>query len=107
MSETLPEKQSSASFSLVSLNPFAQLSTIFQFSQLRWLLLSYLVLVMMPFALVPNLPILSRDLFGWTPAQVAPLFAIFGLVNLLDQLILLRGTTTRLEQTSVFIAQIA
>jgi MFS transporter, DHA1 family, tetracycline resistance protein len=112
LSETRSEKLSSASFSLSSLNPFAQLFTIFQFSKLRWLLLSYVILVMMPFALVPNLPILSRDLFSWTPAQVAPLFAIFGVVNLLSQLILLpwllqRSRETHLAMIGSFLAALA
>ena len=98
MPETRPKSQASSPLQLHALNPFAQLFKIFQFVQLRWLLLSFLILAMMPFALVPNLPILVRDLFGWTPAQVAPLFAIFGVINILDQTVLLRWLLPRVGE---------
>ncbi len=112
MPETLPKPQSSSPLQLHVLNPFAQLLNLFQSVQLRWLLLSFLILAMMPFALVPNLPILVRDLFGWTPAQVAPLFAIFGIVNILDQMVLLRSLLPRLGEVRLavigaFLAAIA
>jgi MFS family permease len=112
MAETLPKSQNLSPLQLHHLNPLSQLSTLFQFVQLRWLLLSFLMLAMMPFALVPNLPILTRDLFGWTPAQVAPLFAIFGVVNILDQVVLLRWLLPRLGEVRLamigsFLAAIA
>ncbi len=110
--ETLPKPQNLSPLQLSSLNPFAQLSTLFQSTQLRWLLPSFLILAMMPFALVPNLPILTRDLFGWTPDRVAPLFAIFGIVNILDQMVLLplllpRLGEVRLAIIGAFLAAIA
>lgn len=103
MPETLPKPQSRLPLQLYSLNPLAQLLSLFQSVQLRWLLLSFLILAMMPFALVPNLPILTRDLFGWTPTQVAPLFAIFGVVNILDQMVLLRLLLPRLGEVRLAI----
>lgn len=110
--ETLPKPQNLSPLQLSSLNPFAQLSTLFQSTQLRWLLPSFLILAMMPFALVPNLPILTRDLFGWTPDRVAPLFAIFGIVNILDQMVLLPSLLPRLGEVRLavigaFLAAIA
>ena len=112
MPETRPKPQSSSPLKLYVLNSFAQLLNLFQSVQLRWLLLSFLILAMMPFALVPNLPILVRDLFSWTPAQVAPLFAIFGIVNILDQTVLLRWLLPRLGEVRLavigaFLAAIA
>lgn len=103
MPETLLTPQYSLPLQLHTLSPFAQLFSLFQSAQLRWLLLSFLILAMMPFALVPNLPILTRDLFGWTPAQVAPLFAIFGVVNILDQLVLLRSLLPHLGEIRIAI----
>lgn len=104
MPETISKPQNLSPFQLHHLNPFAQLSILFQFAQLRWLLLSFLILAMMPFALVPNLPILTRDLFSWTPAQVAPLFAIFGVVNILDQVVFLRLLSPRLGEIRLAIS---
>jgi MFS family permease len=101
--ETLPKPQNLSPLQLSSLNPFAQLSTLLQSAQLRWLLPSFLILAMMPFALVPNLPVLTRDLFGWTPDRVAPLFAIFGIVNILDQMILLPSLLPRLGEVRIAI----
>jgi MFS transporter, DHA1 family, tetracycline resistance protein len=104
MPETLQKRQNSSSLQLRHLNPFARLSALFQFTRLRWLLLSFSLLAMMPFALVPNLPILTRDLFGWTPERVAPLFAIFGVVNILDQTLVLRWLLPRLGEGRLAIA---
>jgi MFS family permease len=103
MPETLAKPQDFSPLQLYHLNPFAQLLNLFQSAKLRWMLMSFLMLAMMPFALVTNLPILTRDLFGWTPNQVAPLFAIFGIVNILDQMVLLRSLLPRLGEARIAI----
>lgn len=85
MPETLPLSQRSPQPNLAQLNPFSQLQASLALPQLRWLMLSFFIVNLAMFALISNLPALANEQFNWQASQIAPLFALFGLISLLDQ----------------------
>jgi short-subunit dehydrogenase involved in D-alanine esterification of teichoic acids/predicted MFS family arabinose efflux permease len=87
MGETLPVRSSLPS--LLQLNPFTQLQASLAFPHLRWLMLSFLIVNVAMFALISNLPALASELFGWKPERIAPLFALFGIVSVISQVIII------------------
>ncbi|MGL4884472.1 MAG: MFS transporter, partial [Waterburya sp.] len=103
MPESLPIDQRATSFKFSQLNPITQLRDIFQFPQLRLLLLSFFLfwtIVIVPSA---NLPTLLTDRFNWTPEQISPLFVIFGVVDVSVQLVLLPLLLRRFQEINLAI----
>jgi DHA1 family tetracycline resistance protein-like MFS transporter len=89
MVETLPTYKRTSLPNLLQLNPFTQLQASLAFEYLRWLMLSFLIVNMAMFALISNLPALANELFGWKPERIAPLFALFGIVSVVSQIIII------------------
>jgi DHA1 family tetracycline resistance protein-like MFS transporter len=88
-SETLPAYKRTPLPSLLYLNPFTQLQSSLALPHLRWLMLSFLIVNMAMFALISNLPALANELFNWKPERIAPLFALFGIVSVISQIIII------------------
>lgn len=89
MPETLPQAQRSPKPSFAQLNPFTQLQACLALPNLRWLMLSFLIVNMAMFALISNLPALANEQFDWTAEQIAPLFALFGVISVVSQAIII------------------
>ncbi|MBD2453669.1 MFS transporter [Nostoc sp. FACHB-87] len=89
MPETLPPNQRSPQPDFAQLNPFTQLQACLVLPQLRWLMLSFLMVNMAMFALISNLPALANEQFNWPAPQIAPLFALFGVISVIDQVIII------------------
>ncbi|HYW19349.1 MAG TPA: MFS transporter [Nodularia sp. (in: cyanobacteria)] len=89
MPETLPQAQRSPKPSLAQLNPFTQLQACLALPNLRWLMLSFLIVNMAMFALISNLPALANEQFNWTAERIAPLFALFGVMSVVSQAIII------------------
>ncbi|MGL5942052.1 MAG: MFS transporter [Waterburya sp.] len=103
MPESLPTDQRATSLKFSQLNPITQLRDIFQFPQLRLLLLSFFLfwtIVIVPSA---NLPTLLTDRFNWTPEQISPLFVIFGVVDVSVQLVFLPLLLRRFQEINLAI----
>lgn len=89
MPETLPQAQRSPKPSFSQLNPFTQLQACLSLPNLRWLMLSFLIVNMAMFALISNLPALANEQFDWTAERIAPLFALFGVMSVVSQAIII------------------
>ncbi|GAB1541247.1 hypothetical protein NUACC21_39170 [Scytonema sp. NUACC21] len=89
MAETLPKEKRVPLPNLLQINPFTQLQASLAFPHLRWLMLSFLIVNMAMFALISNLPALANELFAWKPERIAPLFALFGIVSVISQVIII------------------
>ncbi|AFY48367.1 short-chain dehydrogenase, teichoic and lipoteichoic acid D-alanine esterification [Nostoc sp. PCC 7524] len=89
MPETLPPAQRSPKPSFAQLNPFTQLQACLALPHLRWLMFSFLIVNMAMFALISNLPALANEQFNWQASQIAPLFALFGVISVFDQAIII------------------
>lgn len=89
MVETLPQSKRTSLPSWLNLNPFTQLQASLALPHLRWLMLSFLIVNMAMFALISNLPALASELFNWQPERIAPLFALFGIVSIISQIIII------------------
>jgi MFS transporter, DHA1 family, tetracycline resistance protein len=89
MPESLPPSQRSTSLQLSHLNPLSQLRDIFQFPQLRLLLLSYLLFWPSVIVISANLPSLLSDRLGWTPEQISPILVIYGVLVVSVQLVII------------------
>lgn len=89
MPETLPQAQRSPKPSFAQLNPFTQLQACLALPNLRWLMLSFLIVNMAMFALISNLPALANEQFDWTAERIAPLFALFGVMSVVSQAIII------------------
>lgn len=89
MPETLSQAQRSPKPSFAQLNPFTQLQACLALPNLRWLMLSFLIVNMAMFALISNLPALANEQFDWTAERIAPLFALFGVMSVVSQAIII------------------
>ncbi|MBD2503089.1 MFS transporter [Anabaena azotica] len=89
MPETLPSSQRSPKPSFAQLNPFTQLQASLTLPHLRWLMLSFFIVNLAMFALISNLPALANEQFNWQASQIAPLFALFGIISVVDQAIII------------------
>ncbi|MDB9398767.1 MFS transporter [Microcystis aeruginosa CS-567/02-A1] len=89
MPETLPQAQRSLKPSFAQLNPFTQLQACLALPNLRWLMLSFLIVNMAMFALISNLPALGNEQFNWTAERIAPLFALFGVMSVVSQAVII------------------
>lgn len=89
MPESLAPAQRSPRPSFAQLNPFTQLQASLTMPHLRWLMLSYLIVNMAMFTLISNLPALANEQFDWPAQRIAPLFAIFGVISVIDQAIVI------------------
>jgi len=89
MPETLPQAQRSHLPNWRHLNPFTQLRISLTLPHVQRLIASFFLVNLAMFALISNLPALANERFGWTPEQIAPLFALFGFVSVLTQAIVI------------------
>lgn len=89
MPETLPPAQRSPKPSFTQLNPFTQLQGCLELPHLRWLMLSFLIVNVTTFTLSSNLPALASEQFNWSASQIAPLFALYGVICVVDQVIII------------------
>lgn len=96
--ESLPKEGRSKLPNWQQLNPFTQLQTSLIAPQLRWLMISFLLVNLAMFALISNLPALANELFDWTPQRIAPLFALFGVVSVLNQAIVIPKLVSKLGE---------
>jgi MFS transporter, DHA1 family, tetracycline resistance protein len=88
MPETLPDNHRVARVSFRQLNPLSQLLADWRFPHLRWLLLSLLVTTITSIITTSNLAAMTNDLFGWQPQQIAPIFILMGVVEVLSMVLI-------------------
>jgi MFS transporter, DHA1 family, tetracycline resistance protein len=85
MPETLPDNHRVARVSFRQLNPLSQLFVDWRNPHLRWLMLSFFLTTMTTIITSSNLAAMTNDLFGWQPQQIAPVFMLLGVVEVLSQ----------------------
>ncbi|MBZ0280155.1 MAG: MFS transporter [Anaerolineae bacterium] len=101
MPESLTVSRRSESISIRQLNPFSQLTGIFQLPQLRWLLIAILLWALSFAALQSNLSVFTKDKLGWEAADVAVIFTVFGVIGVLVQGGLIRLLLKRFSEVQV------
>jgi MFS transporter, DHA1 family, tetracycline resistance protein len=89
MPETFPDNPRVARVSLRQLNPLSQLFVDLRNPHLRWLMLSFLLTTMTSIITSSNLAAMANDLFGWQPQQIAPVFVLLGVVEVLSQVFIM------------------
>jgi MFS transporter, DHA1 family, tetracycline resistance protein len=89
MPETFPNNHRVARVSLRQLNPLSQLFVDLRNPQLRWLMLSFFLTTMTSIITSSNLAAMANDLFGWQPEQIAPIFVLLGVVEVLSQVLIM------------------
>ncbi|NJO43554.1 MAG: TCR/Tet family MFS transporter [Cyanobacteria bacterium CRU_2_1] len=89
MPETFPNNPRVARVSFRQLNPLSQLFVDWRNPHLRWLMLSFLLTTMTSIITSSNLAAMANDLFGWQPQQIAPIFMLLGVVEVLSQVLIM------------------
>lgn len=104
MPESLPVSQRLTVLQFSQVKPISQSIDILRFGQLRLLLFSLLLFWMMVIVLPSNLPSLVSDRLNWNPEQIAPLLAIFGIVDVTVQIGVLPLLLRRFKEIHLAIA---
>jgi MFS transporter, DHA1 family, tetracycline resistance protein len=87
--ESLSKEHRAARTSLVELNPFKQLRTVFVLPQLRWLLLAIFFFAF-PFAVFASITtVLVKDSLGWSPVGIGLIYFVVGIGDILMQGVLI------------------
>lgn len=84
--ETNVQQQRRDRLSWQSWNPLVQLSKILQLTHIRWLLVSFFLTIATTVITLSNLSAVAREVFGWTPQQLAIPFAVYGVVDFIGPL---------------------
>lgn len=87
--ESLDKEHRAARTSLVGLNPFKQLRSVFSMPQLRWLLLATFFFAF-PFAMFATISaVLLKDSLGWNPVSIGLVYFAVGIGDILMQGVLI------------------
>jgi MFS transporter, DHA1 family, tetracycline resistance protein len=79
-------------------NPVTPLQQTLRLPHLHWLLTSFFLMIATTIITLSHLPAAARDVFGWTPQQVAIPFAVFGVVDFIGQAVVLPALLPRLGE---------
>lgn len=81
MRESLPSDRRTPKLKVHQANVIVELQNLFKFEHLRWLMLSFSLTWMTVMVFGTNLPLLISDRLGWNADQIAPLFALYGVID--------------------------
>jgi MFS transporter, DHA1 family, tetracycline resistance protein len=87
-----------------SWNPIAQLGQTLKLTHLRWLLVSFFLMIATTVIILSHLPAAARETFNWTPQQLAISFAMFGIVDFIGQAVILPALLPRFGEIRLAIA---
>jgi MFS transporter, DHA1 family, tetracycline resistance protein len=79
-------------------NPIAQLGQTLKLPHLRWLLVSFFLMIATTVITLSHLPAAAREAFNWTPQQLAIPFAAFGVVDFIGQAVILPASLPKLGE---------
>jgi MFS transporter, DHA1 family, tetracycline resistance protein len=79
-------------------NPITQLRQTLKLPHLRWLLASFFLMIATTVIILSHLPAAAREVFGWTPQQLAAPFAVFGIVDFFGQAVILPALLPKLGE---------
>ncbi|XKB97759.1 MFS transporter [Niallia sp. JL1B1071] len=85
MSESLEKSKRSSRISARHLNPFIQLSNVFSFKSVRWLLIAGFLIWIPNGSLQAIFSQFSIDTFAWQPVLIGLTFSIIGVLDIFSQ----------------------
>ncbi|GIN40557.1 MFS transporter [Heyndrickxia oleronia] len=89
MPESLEKPRRSSSISAKDLNPFIQLSNIFSFKSIKWLLITGFLIWIPNGSLQAIFSQFSIDTFAWKPVLIGLTFSIMGVLDIISQAIIM------------------
>ncbi|OJH20515.1 tetracycline resistance MFS efflux pump [Bacillus obstructivus] len=89
MPESLEKPRRSSSISAKDLNPFIQLSNIFSFKSVKWLLITGFLIWIPNGSLQAIFSQFSIDTFSWKPVLIGLTFSIMGVLDIISQAIIM------------------
>jgi len=89
MPESLEKSRRSSSISAKQLNPFKQLSNVFSFKSIKWLLISGFLIWIPNGSLQAIFSQFSIDTFAWKPVLIGLIFSIMGVLDIFSQAIIM------------------
>lgn len=89
MPESLEKSKRSSSISAKYLNPLMQLSNVFSFKSVKWLLISGLLIWIPNGSLQAIFSQFSIDTFAWKPVLIGLTFSIMGVLDIFSQAIIM------------------
>jgi DHA1 family tetracycline resistance protein-like MFS transporter len=102
--ESLPRENRTEQLETRRLNPLTQLTDLFAFARLRWLLIGTL-LYSLPFAMIQaNLSVYIQDRLQWDAIGVSSIFFVIGTVGIIMQLVIVPWLQPRLGEGKVAFA---
>jgi MFS family permease len=104
MPETNATRQPLAQYRQPNWNPIAQFNRTLRLSHLRWLFVSFFLTIATTAIVIANLPAAAREVFNWTPQQLAIPFAVYGMVDFLGQAVILPALLPKFGEIRLAIA---
>ncbi|WP_313466849.1 MFS transporter [Carnobacterium sp.] len=89
MPESLEKAERSSNILAKQLNPFVQLSNVFSFKSVKWLLIAGFLIWIPNGSLQAIFPQFSIDLFAWQPVLIGLTFSIVGVLDIFSQALIM------------------
>lgn len=89
MPESLEKSKRSSSMSIKELNPFMQLSKVFSFKSVKWLLISGFLIWIPNGSLQAIFSQFSIDTFAWKPLLIGLTFSLMGVLDIFSQALIM------------------
>lgn len=89
MPESLEKSKRSSSISIKELNPFMQLSNVFSFKSVKWLLISGFLIWIPNGSLQAIFSQFSIDTFAWKPILIGLTFSLMGVLDIFSQALIM------------------
>jgi MFS transporter, DHA1 family, tetracycline resistance protein len=97
MPESLSQDHRLAKISLVRLNPFTQLASVFSIKNLKWIFIAIFLLGVPSGSLQTFFSQFAKDTFSWEPAIIGVVFSIIGATDIISQSLIMPKLLMKLD----------
>ena len=107
MPESLSKDHRLARISIVSLNPFTQLASVFSIKNLKWIFMAIFLLGVPSGSLQTFFSQFAKDTFKWEPVTIGILFSILGAMDIISQSLIMPKLLMKLKVSRIAVLGMA